>query len=201
MSILLNSEFIKNELVENTICYLNDEEKSFLLKEGEEWYFNGTGFKNITKLKHYIQNRTFINEKELIMNIDSPSRRTNPNTIEKLYTLFKKDTPIFIDTEKLYKMLLLSSNSIFSPNEKICFTIMFENPYKAWSAKEIIKEAQKNISLELSIDKIEESLNRYLEKDGRKGALVSYEIKANTNFYRINFTNFIFYIQEFYKSE
>lgn len=116
-----------------------------------------------------------------------------------MYQLFKKDTPLFIDTERLYRMLLLSSNLIFTPNEKICFTVMFENPYKQWSAEEIIKEAKKNNLLKFRVDKIEESLDRYLEKHCNKESLVTYEITERTRFYRIHFTNFINYIRKFDK--
>lgn len=60
MTVLLNFDFIKNDLVNNTINYLNENEKGFLLKEGEQWGFNGTGFKNKTKLYEYMVERGFI---------------------------------------------------------------------------------------------------------------------------------------------
>ncbi|NRG30086.1 hypothetical protein HRF69_23690, partial [Bacillus circulans] len=44
--ILLNFDFIYSELMENTIHYLINEEKTVLVKEGEQWGFNGKGFKN-----------------------------------------------------------------------------------------------------------------------------------------------------------
>lgn len=52
--ILPNFEFINTELVENTIHYLNNDEKEVLVKEGGNWGFNGKGFKSKTKLLEYI---------------------------------------------------------------------------------------------------------------------------------------------------
>lgn len=195
--ILLNFDFIDNELTKNTIHYLNEEQKEILLNEAELWKFNGTGFKNKTRLQEYMIERGYINKKELIKKLSSESRRTNEETIIRLYKLFVKDTPLYIDRERLYKLMLLSSNLMFTPNEKICFTIMFENPYRQWSADEIAKEAKKNNLLKLNARRIEESLDRHLVGNSKTDALLSSEKKGTTKFYRINFTNFIYYIRYF----
>lgn len=195
--IFLNFDLIDYELTKNTIAYLNDAPKKRLLNEAERWDFNDTGFKNSTKLKEYIYQNAFLNKKEFIKKTSSPSRRTSKETVKKLYTLFKKETPIYIDTEKLYRMMLLSSNLMFTPNEKIYFTIMYDDPYRQWTAEELITEAQKNHFLKLSLSKIKESLDRHIVRNGKTGPLLSYEIQRDKKSYRIHFTNFIEYIRCF----
>lgn len=69
--ILLNFDFIDNELTKNTIHYLNEEQKEILLNEAELWKFNGTGFKNKTRLQEYMIERGYINKKELIKKLSS----------------------------------------------------------------------------------------------------------------------------------
>ncbi|MFT8322805.1 MAG: hypothetical protein ABF649_18195 [Bacillus sp. (in: firmicutes)] len=196
--ILLNFDFIYSELMENTIHYLIHEEKTVLVKEGEQWGFNGKGFKNKTRLLEYMCEKGFLHEKEFIKKLTSPSRRTNHETIKKLYTLFKKETPLFIDTEKLYRLMLLSSNLMFKPNDKICFTIMFENPYEYWTVEQIVQNAKHNNTLPLSKEKIEQSLNRYV--DGENPILIRQNSSGGTK-YAINFTNFIYYITKFDKKK
>lgn len=200
MSILINFEFLDHELVNHTVNYLTETEKEFLSnkEEARQRGFNGTGFTNKTKLTDYMEERAFIYKKELIAKLDSKSRRTNEQTIEKLYKIFIKETPLFIVTERLYRMMLLSSSLMFSPNEKICFTVLFDNPYIPWSAEEIKRVAEHNNLLTLHVDKIEESLDRHVSTNSKTKALVSCEINGEKKYYRINFTHFIFYIRKFY---
>lgn len=195
--IFLNFEFIDHELTKNTIKYLTENEKSFLLKEGESRGFNGTGFKNKTRLIEYMEEKAFINKKELIKTVSSLSRRTTLETVHKMYKLFIKEAPIYIDRERLYKLMLLSSNLMFLPNEKICFTIMFDNPYKQWSADELVKKAQRNNLLDLRKSKIEESLDRHLVNNAKTEALLTCDEKDGVKLYQIQFTNFVYYIRHF----
>lgn len=195
--ILLNDDFIDHELTKNTVNYLTEKEKAFLLKEGERYGFNGKGFKNKTRLKEYLKERAFINEKELSYKLSSKSRRTNSGTIDRMHELIVKESPIYIDRERLYKLMLLTSNLMFSPNEKICYTIMFEDPYKEWSADKIVGEAQKNNLLDLQKCKIEKSLDRHLVENDKTDALLRCEVKEGVKFYRIQFTSFIYYIRNF----
>ncbi|ANU17141.1 hypothetical protein BBI11_08985 [Planococcus maritimus] len=197
--ILLNFDFIYSELMENTIHYLiNEEEKKSLVNEGEQRGFNGRGFKNKTRLLEYMYEKGFLNEKEFIKKIESSSRRTNHETIKKLYTLFKKDTPLFIDTEKLYRLMLLSSNLMFKPNDKICFTIILANPYEYWTAEQIVQSANHNNTLPLSKGKIEQRLNCYV--DGENPIIISQNNTGEMQ-YALNITNFIYYITQFDKKK
>ncbi len=136
-------------------------------------------------------------DKELSKKISSSSRRTTIRTVERLNNIFIKEAPIYLDRERLYKLMLLSSNLVFSPNEKICFTIMFEDPRKHWSADELVKKAQENNLLNLRNNKIEDSLDRHLVNNDKTEALLTCEIKDGVKFYRIQFTNFIYYIRHF----
>ena len=192
--ILLNFDFIDRELTENTINYLTNEQKAILLKEAEQWDFNGKGFKNKTKLLEYMREKGFLDKKEFMKKLTSPSRRTNEETVKRLYKLFKKETPLYIDTEKLYRLMLLSSSLMFKPNDKICFTILFENPYEWWTAEQVVQSAKHNNTLPLSKEKIEQSLNRYVDSEN---SLLAHQHKKGEMQYAINFTNFIYYITQF----
>ncbi|NRG28235.1 hypothetical protein HRF69_14015 [Bacillus circulans] len=87
---------------------------------------------------------------------------------------------------------------MFKPNDKICFTIMFENPYEYWTAEQIVQNAKHNNTLLLSKEKIEQSLNRYV--DGENPILIRQNSAGGTK-YVINFTNFIYYITKFDKKK
>lgn len=87
---------------------------------------------------------------------------------------------------------------MFSPNEKICFTIMLENPDKKWTAQEIVDEIKKHSFTEdLKVEKIEESLNRHVVNNDRTNALLSLEIEKRQKLYRIHFTNLVYYVRQF----
>ncbi|TXC81571.1 hypothetical protein FS935_21955 [Metabacillus litoralis] len=169
-----------------------------LVKEGEHWGFNGKGFKNKTKLLEYMCEQGLLHKKEFIKKLTSSSRRTNDETIKKLYTLFSKETPLYIDTEKIYRLMLLSSNLMLKSNDKICFTIMFENPYEYWTGAQIVQKAKYNNTLPLSKEKIEQSLNRYVEGEN---PIIMRQNNAGEMQYAINFTNFIYYITQFDKKK
>lgn len=87
---------------------------------------------------------------------------------------------------------------MFRPNEKICFTIMFENPYEYWTVEEIVEKAKHNNSLPLSKEKIKQSLNRYV--DGQIAILIRQNSTGEMQ-YAINFTSFIYYIKKFDKKK
>lgn len=195
--ILLNLDFFKEELTNNTLPYVKDEQKQVLLAEGETRGFNGQGFKSKSKLEEYLIEKTKIYDKELIEKITSKSRRTSAETVRKLHEFFKEETPLYIDRERLYKLMLLSSNLMFSPNEKICFTIMFEDPYSEWTVQTIMEVAQMEYQLNLIPSKIEESLNRYLVSKNHVGPLLLSFNKDSEKFYKIHFKNFIYYIRSF----
>lgn len=74
---------------------------------------------------------------------------------------------------------------------------MFEDPRKHWSADELVKKAQENNLLNLRNNKIEDSLDRHLVNNDKTEALLTCEIKDGVKFYRIQFTNFIYYIRHF----
>lgn len=199
--ILLNFDFFKNELTENTLSYVKQEFKETLLAEGENIGFNGRGFKNKTMLEEYLFAHKIVYDKELIEKMTSKSRRTSEETVKKLYKFFIEETPLYIDRNRLYKLMLLSSNLMFSPNEKICFTIMFDAPYSKWTVNNIMEVAQGNYQLNLIASKIEESLTRHLVSKGNVGALLTYLDLAGEKYYEINFTNFIHYIRYFEKEQ
>lgn len=196
--ILLNFDFIYSELMKNTMPYLLNGKKEALVKKGELWGFNGKGFKNQARLLEYMYEEGFLNEKEFIKKLTSPSRRTNHETVEKLHALFKKETPLFINTEKVHRLMLLSSNLMFKPNDKIFFTTILANPYKYWTAEQIVQSAIQNNPLPLSKGKIEQRLNCYV--NGENPIIISRNIAGEMQ-YAINFTNFIYYIKKFDKKK
>lgn len=197
--ILFNFDFFKTELTKNAMEYLKDEYKNELLKEGDQWNFNGKGFKNKSSLIKYIYEKKRIPENYFnVEKVTSPSYRINEGTIQLLYELFVRETPLYINRERLYKFMLLSSNLMFIPNAKISFTIMFEDPYKQWTAQEIVDKVKKyHFQEELKVEKIEESFERYLQSTGKSDALVSCEKIEGVNKYKIHFTNFIYYLRHF----
>lgn len=197
--ILFNFDFLKSELTKNTIQYLQDEYKEELEMKASQWDFNGIGFKNKTALVNYICEKKFLPKNYFsVKKISSSSYRINEGTIELLYELFKKEAPLFIDRERLYKIMLISSNLMFTPNSKISFTIMFEEPDKKWSANEIIEQVKHHdFKVNLKEEKIEESLERYTKSNEISGALVTCEMVDGVKKYKINFTNFIYYIRHF----
>lgn len=195
--ILLNLDFIDHELKDNTIRYLNEEQKNFLLNEGKKWGFDGKGFSSSAKLKAYIEECGYIDKKAWIKDIESESRRVNEGTIRSLYKLFNKNTPLYIDTVRLYEMMLVSSSLMFTPNEKIFLTIMLKDPYKHWTVCELSAKAKKNHSLKLKDIKIEESLDRHIERKGEKDALIISTRDGDTKYYQIHFTNLFYYIRQF----
>lgn len=198
---LLNFDFFKNELTENTLSYVKQEFKETLLAEGENIGFNGRGFKNKTMLEQYLYAERIVYDKELIEKLTSKSRRTSEETVKRLYKFFIEETPLYIDRDRLYKLMLLSSNLMFSPNEKICFTIMFEEPYSKWTVNKIMEIAQRDYQLNLIPSKIEESLNRHLVSKGNVEALLTYFDLYDEKYYKINFTNFIHYIRYFEREQ
>lgn len=195
--ILINLDFMKHELTKNTLPYLKEKHKEILLNQGDTYDFNGKRFKNKTKLEGYLADKAYVYDKELMRNVKSNSRRTTLETVRKLYEVFVEETPLFIDRDRLYKLMLLSSNLMFSPNEKICFTIMFEDPYEVWTADKLVEEAKKNYRLFLIKYKIEESLDRYLVSKGDVGPLLTCEVIDGIKYYQIQFTNCIYYIRNF----
>lgn len=197
--ILFNFDFFDSKLVNDTIEYLKEEYKDELLREGSKWKFNGKGFKNKTALVGYIHEKVFVNKNYFqVKKVTSKNYKINKETINSLYKLFMKETPLYIDREKLYKWMLLSSELMFSSNEKICFTIMFEDPYKQWSAQEIVDNVKKyDFQKELKVNKIEESLNRYLGNNEKKATLVLHQNINGVNMYKIHFTNFVYYLRDF----
>lgn len=197
--IFLNFEFIDDDLTKNTIAYLNDDSKNHILKEAKQWDFNGIGFKNKTKLIEYLCQNGFFYKNEFMKDITSKSRRTNKETVQKLFELFIDEAPLYIDRESFYRIMLISSNLMFTPNEKIYFTLMFDNPYKLWTSAEIEKAAQNH--LKNSFKNIEASLDRHTVSNKKTDSLLVSEIKDDIKYYRIHFTNLIYYIRSFEQQE
>lgn len=197
--ILFNFDFFDTELTKNTIQYLRNDYKEELLEEAHKWNFDGIGFKNKTALVNYIHEKKRIPENYFfVKKVSSRSWRMNEGTIESLYELFIEETPLHIDRERFYKLMLISSELMFSPNEKICFTIMLEDPYIQWTAQGIVDKVKKyNFQKVIKIVKIEESLERHLVHNGKTDALISREVLNGQNLYKIHFTNLIYYMRYF----
>lgn len=193
--IFLNLAFIKGELTQNTIEYLNEGFKSKLFEPDSDIGFNGVGFKNFDKLKDFLNNEVKSYDKNFLES--GGSRRVNAQTIENLYKAFKSDTPLYVDTDKLYRLMLLSSNLVFTPNEKIFLTVMFENPYEVWNAEEIVQYAKESYDLDLNKSKVEETLDRHIEKNKEIEVFVISSVQNGIKYYQIHFTNLIVYIRNF----